>query len=195
MKNLIKNITLLVIMFLVNLSMANEPKINLETSESGKILVLKMNTPTSDFTLKLMDENSNIIYSENILNSSYAKEFNMKDLKNGTYYFSLENSAQSVIYTLNFRAGAIKIENRKVKSNKPVFKVSEKKIYVNLLNETKQQVQIKIVDEQNRKIFNSHYDGDFRIGEILNFEKAVKGNYTVVVEEGDQKFLQSIKID
>jgi len=68
----------------------NEPEIILEPTKTVKGLVLKLDVPTKQFVLKLADENLNTIYSENVLEGTYAKEFNMKELQSGTYYFSIE---------------------------------------------------------------------------------------------------------
>lgn len=195
MKNLFRSIAIIALVFVTTTSMANEPEIILEPTKTVKGLVLKLDVPTKQFVLKLADENLNTIYSENILEGTYAKEFNMKELQSGTYYFSIESGIKSITYTLNVKVGEVKIVDRKEKTNKPVFKMVGDKVFVNLLNSNLQKVDIKILDNQDRTVFNENFNRDFKIGKILNFEKAVKGEYTVVVKEGTQIYSQNILVD
>lgn len=195
MKNLFRSIAIIALVFVTTTSMANEPEIILEPTKTVKGLVLKLDVPTKQFVLKLADENLNTIYSENILEGTYAKEFNMKELQSGTYYFSIESAIKSITYTLNVKVGEVKIVDRKEKTNKPVFKIDGDKVYVNVLNSNQQKVDIKILDNQDRTVFNENFNKDFKIGKILNFEKAVKGEYRVVVKEGTQIYSQNILVD
>ena len=195
MKNLFRSIAIIALLFVTTTSMAKEPEIILESTKSDKGLILKLNDPAKQFELKLSDENLNTIYSENILEGTYAKEFNMKKLPSGIYYFSLEGTMKSITYTLKVKLGEVKIVNRIEKTNKPVFKVVGDKVYINVLNSKQQKVGIKIVDTQDRIVFNEDFKGDFKIGKILNFEQAVKGEYRVVVKEGTQIYSQNILVD
>lgn len=195
MKKLFKSIAIIAFLLVTTTSMANETEIILEATKTAKSLVLKLESPAKQFELMLTDENLNTIYEENILKGTYAKEFNMKELTSGTYYLSIKSTSKAITYTLNVKFGEVKIVNRKEKTNKPVFKVDGEKVYINVLNLDQQKVDIKVVDTQDRVVFNENFKNDFKIGKILNFEKVVKGTYTVVVKEGSQTYVQNISID
>ncbi len=195
MKKLFKSIAIIAFLLVTTTSMANETEIILEATKTAKSLVLKLESPAKQFELVLTDENFNTIYEENILEGTYAKEFNMKELTSGTYYLSIKNTSKAFTYTLNVKFGEVKIVNRKEKTNKPVFKVDGEKVYINVLNLEQQKVDIKVVDTQDRIVFNENFKNEFKIGKILNFEKVVKGTYTVVVKEGSQTYVQNISID
>ncbi len=194
MKKFLKSTAVLALMFVTMTSMANNPKISLTSGNDAKSLVFEMDARSNASKIKLMDDNAKTIYSENILDTNYAKKFNLKDLAAGTYYFTVENVVSSVVFTLNVNSSEVKIANKKENSPKPIFRKTGDKVSVNLFNADQQKVDIEIVDSRNRIVYRESSKGELIISKAFNFEKALKGNYTIKVSDGEETYYQNISI-
>jgi len=174
--------------------MTNEPKISLEKGNDVKSLVLEMTSRSEKSKIRLTDENANTIYSATISDGNYAKKFNLKELAVGTYYFSVENVVSSVVFTLDVNENNIKIANTAKNTPKPVFRKMGDKVYVNLFNSDQEKVDIEILDNRSNVVFKESTKGNLIIGKAFNFEKALKGSYTIRINDGEETYYQNITI-
>ncbi|WP_157943704.1 MULTISPECIES: hypothetical protein [Arenibacter] len=194
MKKFLKSIAVLSVMFITMTSMANNPKISLTSGIDSKSLIFEMDGQSMESKIRMTDENAKTIFSENILNANYAKKFNLKDLEIGTYYFTIENSFSSVVYTFVIDSNEIRIRNKEENTAKPIFRKTGDKIAINLFNGDQQKVDIEIVDSRNNTVFKESTKGELVIGKVINFENAINGNYTIIVKDGEETHYQNIFI-
>jgi len=170
MKNLLKSTAALALLIFTTTAVAGEPKMNLELENNSKSIVFEMDSNNKESKLMLTDSNSNTIYSENIVNKSYVKKFNLKDLEFGIYQFTVENQSNSVIYTLNINSKGVKITKTEENTiQPPIFRKVGKKVYVNLLNVDQDKVDIEILDNLGRIFFKESSKGESVIGKTFNF--------------------------
>lgn len=195
MKNILKNTTILTLLFAITTGMATEPKIDLKTDSEAKILVLEMDATSSKSEVRLTDSNDNIVHYENVSESSYTKKFNLKNLEDGIYYFTVENPLKKLVYTINLNNREIKIANKKESSQIPVLRKSGYRIFLNLLNKDLNTVKVKVVNGNNEQLDSRVFMGDLNIGNVYNFENAIRDNYIVVVHDGKNTYRQSISIE
>ncbi len=193
MKKFLKSTVAIALFFATATGMANEPKIILTSENDSKTLVLEMDSQQVSKII-MMDENARTIYSENIQSTDYIKKFNFKDLAVGTYYFTVENALSSVVYTLDVNSKDVKIANTTKNITKPIFRKVGDKVYVNLFNADQRKVDIEILDNQRNVVFKESTRGELIVGKAFNFEKAVKGSYTIRVNDGEETYYQNIKI-
>ena len=194
MKKFLKSIAVLTLLFASTAAMATEPKIDLKTGNDAKSLVLEMDAAFGTSEIRLTDSNDNIVHYENVSNASYTKTFNLKNLENGTYYFSVENPQEKVVYTITLKNREIKINHKRGSSQIPVLRTSGDKIYLNLLNKDLNTVKVKVFNGNNEPLKSQVFKGDFTIGKVFNFENALKDNYMVVVQDGKNVYHQIIAI-
>ncbi len=181
-------------MFATTSSMANNPKISLAPGTDSKSIIVKLDEQVKKSTLRLTDADNNSIFFEDISENRYAKKFNLTNLENGTYFFAVKNSLQSVIFTLKVQDTEVKIVDREENNEKPVFRKVGDKIYLNFMNQEEANVDIVIVDNQNRVVFSETSKGDFLVQKAFNFQSAVKGRYIVSVKSGKNTYYKSIVI-
>ncbi len=194
MKTLLKSITAIALLFFTTTGIASEPKMNLVLENDSKSLVFEIDSNEKESKILLTDDKSNTLFFENIVNGSYVKKFNFKNLEFGTYYFSVENQSKSVIYTLNVNGKGVKIAKTEENTLQPIFRKDGKKVYVNLLNHDKDKVNIAIFDSTGGLYFTESSKGELVFGKTLNFEKAFKGTYTIMVNDGEKVYYQDIII-
>ena len=194
MKKFLKSTAVLTLLFVTTAAMATEPKINLKTGNEARGLVLEIDATSGSSEIHLTDSNDKIVHYEDISKSTYAKNFNLKNLENGTYYFTVENPLKKVVYTIILKNREIKIADKRESSQIPVLKKSGNRIYLNLLNKDQNTVRVKVFNGNNEQLVNQVFKGDFNIGKVFNFENALEDNYMVVVQDGKSLYRQSIAV-
>ena len=194
MKKFLKSIAVLTVLFASTAAMATEPKIDLKTDNEAKSLILEMDAAFGTSEIRLTDSNDKIVHFENMSESAPAKKFNLKNLENGIYYFTVENPLKKVVYTLTLKNREIKITNKNSSSKIPVLRKSGERIYFNLLNKDLNIVRVKVLNGNSEQLESQVFKGDFTIGQVFNFENALKDYYTVVVQDGKNVYHQSIAI-
>jgi len=172
-----------------------EPKIDLKTGNDSKSLVLELDATSGESEVQLSDANDNIVHYENVSKNTYIKKFNLKNLENGTYYLTVENPIKKAVYTVTLKNREIKIADKRESSQIPVLRKSGDRIYLNLLNTDLNTVRVKVVNGNNEPLESQIFKGDLTVGEVFNFENAIRDNYLVVVQDGKNTYRQSISIE
>jgi hypothetical protein len=143
----------------------------------------------------MRDLDQNIIFYDNVTDTDYAKKFNLKNLESGTYFLEVENTSQFVTYTLALESKEVKIINKEERFTPVVFGKEGNKVHLNLENSDLSKVEIKIMNENNAKFFGESLASQKNIDKTFNFEKAVKGVYTISVKDGKKVYLQNVSVD
>lgn len=184
---------MIALLFVTATTVANNDKLSLETKKESTSLVFEMDTK-KDTAIKLFDAENHVIFSESISEMSYAKRFNLKNLANGLYYFTTEDALRKVVYTISVKGDVVKIVSKK-ENTKPVFRTADRMVYVNLLNLSKKDVDIKVYDSSNRTIFSEKRIDEMNIQKAINFNDAHNDSYTVVVKDCEDTYYKEITID
>lgn len=194
MKDLLKSTAVLALLFATATVMANDPKISLKTGEDSKSITLKMDAQAAGSQIRLIDDTSKILYFESISGTEYSKLLNLKKLLSGTYFLSVLHPLESVIYTLKVEDESVKISHTEANAVIPVIRKTGDKVTVNLFNADQEKVNIKILDGRDKIVFNQSIQGELTIGKAFNFEKAIKGNYTLIVSDGEDTYYETITV-
>ena len=167
--------------------------LSLVTKTDAKSLIYELDSTSGVSKIELMDADNNVIYLENIENVSYTKKFNLKNLKDGLYYFTTEDSLKTIIYTIEVDGSDMKILKRK-ENSKPVFKEENGMVYLNLLNLDKNDVKIEVFDSSDRLVFSEERVNEMIIEKAFNFTKAYEDSYTVVVSDSNNTYYEVVAV-
>lgn len=184
---------MIALMFVTTTSIANEEKLSLVTKTDAKSLIYELDSTSGATKIELIDADNNVIYFENIENVSYTKKFDLKNLKDGLYYFTTEDAMKTIIYTINIAGADVKITKRK-ENSKPVFRKENGKVYLNLLNLSKKEVEIQVYDSSNRLLFSEKHVNEMIIEKAFNFTKAYEDSYTVLVRDSNNTYFEDIVV-
>ena len=99
---------------------------------------------------------------------------------------------KSFVYELDASSGETTIKLRE--NAKLVFRTVDRMVYLNLLNLSKKEVKIKIYDSSDRLVFSEKHENKMIIEKALNFKKAFKDRYTVVVKDSENTYYESIVV-
>ena len=193
MKKVIRTAAMIALMFVTTASIANDEKLSLESTKESKSLVFEMDSQ-KETTIKFLDADNQIMFSENISAVSYSKKFNLKNVADGLYYFTTEDALRKITYTISVINSDVEIISEK-ESVKPVFKTKDGIIYLNLLNLTKKDVKIEVYDSKNRIVFSEKRENELTIQKAFNFTNAFEDRYTVLVKDSDNTYYENIVVN
>jgi hypothetical protein len=195
MKNVVKNTAVVTLLFISLSTMAYQPGVRLVNGIEAKSLVFELVSASDESIVAMKDENHNIIFYDNVTDTDYAKKFNLKNLVTGTYFLEVESASQFVTYTLAVENKEVKIIDKEEKYTPVVFDKEGNKVRLNLENSDLSKVEITIMNENNAKVFGESLASQKSIDKTFNFEKAVKGLYTISVKDGKKVYYQNVSVD
>ena len=193
MRKVVRSIATVALMFVVATSMAKEPTLSV-TSNTEKSLNFEMDAPSIKTVISIIDIDGVIIYTESVnAINDYSKKFDLKNLPEGRYFLNVEDSLRKTIFTLAIDDSTIEIDSR-VENSKPVFRKAGDKVFLNLLNLEKGDVQITVYDSDNRVVFKEIITDTMLVEKAFNFETAYDDTYVVVVKNGNDTFYEDIVV-
>ncbi len=193
MKKVVRSIAVVALMFVAAAGLAKEPKLSVNPSEE-KSLNFEMDTTSEETFVRVVDMNGVIIYKEKVgTASSYSKKFNLKHLPEGSYYLEVEDTLKETTFEFTVDDSTIRIDNRK-ENAKPVFRKKEGRVFLNLLNLEKEVVKIKVLDGENRIVFQETIADEMLIEKVFNFKDAFEDNYVVVVQNKKDTYYEDITV-
>ncbi|WP_339629804.1 hypothetical protein [uncultured Maribacter sp.] len=194
MKNLVKFTTVVAFMFATVAGMAREPKLNLLSAGKAKSVVLTMDASSKGVQVKLMDAELNVIYSENMSEGQFSKKLNLKDLNDGSYYLSADDSFKSYSYTIVLKNNTLNVVET-AEDVKPFFRKTSNMIFMNYLNLDKAKLSIKIFDAESRTVFTQEVTDEMIVEKAFNFEDAFPGTYTVTIKSAGKTYTEDFVVN
>ncbi|MGB5666589.1 MAG: hypothetical protein WBM53_07065 [Maribacter sp.] len=194
MKTIMKFTAIVAFMFTTMVGLAKEPKLSIVSENDIKSLVFELDSQSKETLIQFMDANDEVLYSESIDNEVYLKKFNLKKLKDGFYYFLADDSARSILYKILLEGDDVKIVERK-ENAKPVFRTLGDKVFLNLLNLDRKDVEIKVYDSESRVVYKETLKDQILVEKAFNFEKAYSDNYTLVIKDGSDIYYENIVVN
>jgi hypothetical protein len=194
MKNLVKFTTVVAFMFATVAGMAREPKLNLLSVGKAKSVVLTMDASSKGVQVKLMDADLNVIYSEKMSEGQFSKKINLKDLNDGIYYLSADDSFKSYSYTIVLNNNTMNVVET-AEEIKPFFRKTDNMIFMNYLNLDKSDLSIKIFDAESRTVFTQEVTDEMIVEKAFNFTDAFPGTYTVTVKSAGKTYTEEFVVN
>jgi len=78
---------------------------------------------------------------------------------------------------------------------KSIFEEKEDKVFVNLYNLDKEEVEIKIYDSQNRVVYTETITDSLLVKKVFNFEDAFEDSYTLVIKKQGETYKKNILVN
>ena len=192
--NTMKKLTLVIaLMFVAVIGLAATPNLNV-TPDQPKSLNFSIETYEQETAIRLFDEQGNLIFSEYVTDQkSYSKRFDLSKLEKGFFLLKVENSLKEIVYTIEMNKLEVSIKDMN-EILKPTIITEDNKVKINFLNLAKENVVIKILDSNDRTVFEEVIEKTMVIEKAFNFEKAYKNNYMVMVKVNANSYYQPIAV-
>ncbi|OWW23734.1 hypothetical protein B4Q04_18465 [Zobellia sp. OII3] len=185
---------MIALLFSTTVGLASEPKLSVVPNENVKSFVYELDSQSGSTTIKFIDAEQNVIFFEKVEKGAYAKKFDLSNLKDGLYFFKSEDELKTISYTISIEGSTVKVIDRK-ENSKPVFRVKDGRVYLNLLNLDKKDVNIQVYDSSNRLVFSEKREDEMTIEKAFDFTKAYSGDYTVVVRDSKETYYKEISVN
>jgi hypothetical protein len=116
----------------------------------------------------------------------------MKTIKSITAIALLFASALSFAHT---SPSVLSIQNEGISVNakgahKPYFRKTATKLFMNFFNQEMGDVQIKVIDSENRVIFKETLSNQLVVEKAFNFSSAVEDSYKVIVKDANDTYYE-----
>lgn len=189
-----KKLTLVIaLMFVAVIGLAATPNLNV-TPDQPKSLNFSIETYEQETAIRLFDEQGNLIFSEYVTDQkSYSKRFDLSKLEKGFFLLKVENSLKEIVYTIEMNKLEVSIKDMN-EILKPTIITEDNKVKINFLNLAQENVVIKILDSNDRTVFEEVIEKTMVIEKAFNFEKAYKNNYMVMVKVNANSYYQPIAV-
>ncbi len=189
-----KKLTLVIaLMFVAVIGLAATPNLNV-TPDQPKSLNFSIETYEQETAIRLFDEQGNLIFSEYVTDQkSYSKRFDLSKLEKGFFLLKVENSLKEIVYTIEMNKLEVSIKDMN-EILKPTIITEDNKVKINFLNLAQENVVIKILDSNDRTVFEEVIEKTMVIEKAFNFEKAYKNNYMVMVKVNANSYYQPITV-
>ncbi|MGB5818147.1 MAG: hypothetical protein WBG90_01590 [Saonia sp.] len=195
MKTVLKFTVAIAMMFSTITALANEPKLYLVANKDAKSLVFQLDAQTKETSIKFIDADNQIIYSDNIKDAyDYTKKFDLSKLNDGEYTFEMEDMLRTITYDITIKKDDMEILKKR-ENTKPFFRRKGDMLYLNLLNLDHDAIEVKVYDSQNSLILKQALGNGLIIEKAFNFEKAFEDSYTLVLKDNDDTYYQEVIIE
>lgn len=180
----------LVAFLATNVLASGTPKLKFETYSTEKAIIAIENNDENAL-LTIENEDGDVVYYRegNITDKTYSKIFNFKNLSNGYYKATVKNNVGE--HTLNFTVKGDEIKLTETTSA-PYFNVANNLLKLSYLNSNQEPVSLTLLMD-NEEVYNKYLGEKFSINAGFNISRLEKGNYTVVLSNGDNSFSYNFK--
>jgi hypothetical protein len=185
MKNLIKGILVVAVMFGTYTSYANEKTDNSPTyhyvNEGSKISVY--------------DESGNTIYTGMVkYNGSLTRLYDFTQLDNGKYTIEINKDFEIEVTSILVNNREVTfVENSKEKIFKPVFRSEDSRIIISKLGVDTNEMKVTLYFEDNL-IYSDTVKGSQVLNRVYKLDETQPGEYTAVVKANNRVFIENFRI-
>lgn len=198
MKNFMKNILVLAMVFATLSSNATE-KTSLNNEEDGKTTLILKDVVQGE-KLIIKDNFGVVLYNEILLKSGeYTKTFDLTTLPDGNYIFELDKQAQIKVYPFTVASNTVKFDKENLKVIfKPKVEYKNNAIYVRALNAdmspSKVELLYNVTDSSFETIYSENISNTSLIAKEFKILEKEKEEYKVKVTLNGRTFTTSINI-
>tara|TARA_R110002051_G_scaffold325788_1_gene431314 strand:+ start:7098 stop:7646 length:549 start_codon:yes stop_codon:yes gene_type:complete len=173
---------------------ANEITIDFVTRSTEKSIVFNLAQASKLTSIQFLDNERNIIYSGDIQQyTSLRKKFDLSKLEPGSYTLNVEDTLKIITYVIAIDESEISVVSKN-EIIKPAFRLKENVVFINLMNLSKEEVTVIIFDQENRVLHTEKISDQLVVEKAINFKKAFKGSYSIVVKTPKGKYQKYITI-
>ncbi|MUU78357.1 hypothetical protein [Winogradskyella endarachnes] len=193
MKNILKNILVVALMFTALVASADS---SLRNSKDESKTILTLTDVIEGNKLLIKDAYGLTLYTEQIENSGdYIKGFDLTELPNGNYYFELVQDFKIKTIPFSVEENTVKFEKDNESTVfKPVVKVEDDLVYISKLALNKQALSIEVYyDNDGYNLLHSEtIEGTQDIKRMIKLTE--KGSYKIVTKSDGKTFVENFKL-
>jgi len=193
MKNLGKNLLLVILLFG---TMSMKANTNSEDSEIKRsVTILKYTHVKEGNKITIKDIYGVVLYDEAIqTDGKYIKGFDLTTLPKGNYTFELDKGLEIQVKPFTVKAGKVyflKGESHTI--YKPVIRKKNGLVFVSQLT-FDEEVEIEILNNTNNILYAELVDTNIELRKIFDFSELPFNDYTVIIKTQNRRFINHITL-
>lgn len=182
---------------LVNGAMASgNLKVNIASGNSEFAEVEISNVAMSTFEIDVKDENGEVVFYKETKApaTNYKRKYDFSNLADGTYFFTVKIDKESHETKFEIDNGQVNVMEEK-KMVDPVFTFENNELKMTYLNFSGENTSLLVYDSRRNQLYEKDLKSDFATHHGIDFSKAPKGNYEVVLSSGNEVHSYDVFID
>ena len=171
-------------------------KVNMTPGSKNLAEVEIFNVVMSTFEIDVKNEYGEIIfYKETVAPATnYKRSYDFSRLEDGNYYFTVRIDKETTETKFNIKRGQVNVVDEK-KMVDPVFVMDNKHLKLSYLNFNEENTRLIVYDRNRNSLYEKDLDSNFVTQHGLDFSKAPRGTYEVVLSSGNSVHSYDVFID
>ena len=160
------------------------------TAETHSVMVNLGNVTKEEVTLKIEDNDGNILLSEVVKNTAnFSRKYNLSKLEDGKYQFVVTKKTIKTVQPFEIVANMVVMSEIEQKDKfLPTVDVKNDRINVNVLLGNYSNISVNIYDNAGRKVFNEENYVVLDLHKRFDVSNLVSGAYVVEIVAGSDVY-------
>ena len=193
MKNVMKFGLALVVFFTAFTMHANDGNFSVSV-KSGKVISFAINEAKS-VHVTIFNSNGAEVFNETLKSKDgkIVRTYDLTALPAGNYIMETETAAKVSRHEINITGTTATVTGTTVAEvYKPVVNTKDGIITVNILNNEKSPVEIKLYDENNNEVYRETVKGEQTLTKRFDIRSAKANNFTLVTKYNNKTFVEAV---
>lgn len=171
-------------------------RVNIAPGNNEMADVAISNLKMSTFKISVTDEYGDVIFNKETKSpaNDYKRSYDFSRLEDGTYFFKVKVDNETTETKFDIERGKMKIIEEK-KSIDPVFLMDNKQLKLSYLNFGQENTNLYVYDRNRNLVYEKDLKSGFVTHHGIDFSKAPRGNYEVVLSSGNDVHSYDVFID
>lgn len=171
-------------------------RVNITSGSKDLAEVEIMNVKMSTFEIDVTNEYGEVIFYKETTTpaTNYKRNYDFSRLEDGTYFFKVKIDNEVKETKFNIERGQVKVLEAK-KMVEPVFVMDNKQLKMSYLNFEQEETKIIVYDRFRNALYEKELKPEFATHHGLDFSKAPRGDYEVVLSSGNSVHSYDVFID
>ena len=195
MKDVLKRMLVVVLAFTTLTSVASNMNASIEVLKINDNLInLKLENLNESVSIVFTDRYGLTLHKEKVVESYFSKNFNLRNLEDGSYIIELENFNRIKEISFSIVSGEVILEDGKeAVTYKPIVNLKGNSVYITKLSLNYETLEISMYDSDGNNLYTEMLSGKRNLGIKLNIEQLEVGQYDLVMKSGDKIFYKTIR--
>jgi hypothetical protein len=160
-------------------------RVNMTSGSKDLAEVEIMNVKMSTFEIEVKDEYGDVIFYKETKApaTNYKRNYDFSRLEDGTYFFTVKIDNEITETKFNIERSQVNVVEEK-KMVDPVFVMDNKQLKLSYLNFAQENTKLIVYDRLRNSLYEKDLKSDFVTQHGLDFSKAPRGDYEVVLSSG-----------
>ncbi len=156
--------------------------VNIASGSKDMTAVDISNLKMSTFEIEVKNDMGDVVFYKETKApaTSYKKSYDFSRLEDGTYFFTVTIDKESHETKFEIENGQLSVIEEK-KMVDPVFAFVNKELKLTYLNFSGENTSLLVYDSRRNQLYEKDLKSDFATHHGIDFSKAPKGNYEVVL--------------